>query len=279
MGKLINQFKQIIKNRRNNKLGKNHKSLFYRLAMFICVIVFAFSCFMIGKDLMASIDNKNTYNSIQETFYEDTGESTTKSEDALESDQGKKVRKEVMSNFQSLLEINPSTVGWIRISNTPIDYPVVQGANNDYYLRNNFKNEKNKAGSIFMDYRNSPNSLDRNTIIYGHHMKDGSMFAGLTKYKEEEFLLENPVIVFNSKYEELHWEIFSVYVTDTDFNYIKPDFETDVEFEGFLQTVKEKSLFSTDVDVNSEDKILTLSTCVYDFDDARLVVQAKLIEN
>src|SRR5690625_306291 len=201
------------------------------------------------------------------------------SSDVCSSDLTVEEKTEILPKFHSLLEQNSDTVGWIHIPNTVIDYPIVQADDNTCYLDHTFAMEKNKAGAIFMDYRNDVEELDQNTINYGHHMKDGSMFKRLAKFRNEDFLLENKKIVFNSIYEEMEWEIFAVFVTDTDFNYIEPNFSTEDEFQEFIEMVKLKSIMPLEYDITQEDHILTLSTCGYDFDDARIVVQAKLLND
>ena len=129
-----------------------------------------------------------------------------------------------------------------------------------------------------MDYRNKRDGSDKNIIIYGHHMKDGSMFKTLMNYKEEGFYGQHPFIEYDSIKESTKWEIFSMYITDTKFDYIRTDFDSDEEYESFLKEIQSRSLYDTGVQVRKEDKILTLSTCTYEFDDARFTVHAKLIQ-
>ncbi|MFC5464131.1 class B sortase [Lederbergia graminis] len=269
------------------------KRIIFYLGISLCIGIFIFSIFNIGKYMVASAENKNTNKEIQETFYQHKEpiahetkeeiilETNQAEEDSLvtreEKDESTVAYKEISQHFEPLLEINEETVGWIKIDNTVIDYPVVQAKDNDYYLDHNFQKEKSSAGALFLDYRNSIDDLDQNTIIYGHHMKDGSMFKGLVKYRNPDFYKANRTITFETLYREMKWEIFAVYITDTDFNYINPNFKDGDEFQGFLQKVEEKSQYELDTSIEYDDKILTLSTCDYDFDDARLVVQAKLI--
>ena len=258
------------------------QSKLYYFALTLFAIIFAFSCYMIGSQMLASAKSEKEYHSIQETYYSSTeylDEEAQNKEDLLQEEETVEEKTEILPRFHSLLEQNSDTVGWIHIPNTVIDYPIVQADDNTCYLDHTFEMEKNKAGSIFMDYRNSVEELDQNTIIYGHHMKDGSMFKGLAKFRNEDFLLENKKIVFNSIYEEMEWEIFAVFVTDTDFNYIEPNFSTEDEFQEFIEMVKLKSIIPLEYDITQEDHILTLSTCGYDFDDARIVVQAKLLND
>ena len=266
------------------RIGKiNRKNILYYFTLTLFVAIFLFSCYMIGNQMLASAKSEKEYNLIQQTYYKNTenlDQVLQQSEqDLLREEEKLKEKKKILPKFKSLLEQNDDTVGWIRISDTGIDYPVVQAPDNDYYLTRTFEKDKNKAGAIFMDFRNSIESLDQNTIIYGHHMKDGSMFTKLKEFRNEDFASENSIIVFDTLYEELRWEVFAVYVTDTNFNYIQPNFSTESEFEDFIETVKSKSVIPVENEITQDDHILTLSTCGYDFDDARIVVQAKLLDD
>ncbi|MDD2219171.1 MAG: class B sortase [Desulfoplanes sp.] len=186
--------------------------------------------------------------------------------------------KPILERFQPLLLINEEVTGWISIDNTEIDYPVVKTSDNEFYLDHNFRKEKSGAGTIFMDYRNGGDPGDQNTILYGHNRKDGSMFNGLTKYKRQEYYRDHPVLEFSDLKEDQEWRIFSVYITDTDFNYIQTDFADEDDFQRFLEEISSKSMYDTGTDVSRKDQILTLSTCTYEFADARLVVHAKRID-
>ena len=173
---------------------------------------------------------------------------------------------------------NEDIVGWIRVPGTPIDYPVAQGEDNTFYLTHGSDKKKLKAGTIFLDYRCDGLALRRNNILYGHHMKDGSMFAALLEYKDPDFFEENRIIEYSTTKELTKWEVFSAYVTNPSFYYIRTDFASDEVYESFLRQIQGKSLHKTDVELTGSDDILTLSTCDYDFDDARFVVQAKRVE-
>ena len=182
-----------------------------------------------------------------------------------------------MSRYLSLLEINQDVVGWISVPNTVIDYPVVQAEDNDYYLRRDIHGKRANAGTIYMDYRSDAQSKDNNTILYGHHMRNGSMFKDLVKYKQEEFFLQNDDIRFDTLFDEIKWEVFSVYITEADFPYTQTTFASDEDYLDFLDKIKGKSMFEKEMTLSKEDQILTLSTCTYEYDDARFVVHARRV--
>lgn len=182
--------------------------------------------------------------------------------------------------FAAVLQDNPDVVGRITIEGLDIAYLVTQTIDNDYYLKYGYDRQKSKSGAIFLDYRchvsNEP--LTGHYILYGHNMKNGTMFHNVKKYAEEEYFDNNRIIRFDTLYSDHEWEVFSAYVTGTDFNYIKTSFDSDDEWLGFINELQSKSLYQKDVALNADDVVLTLSTCSYEFDDARFVVHARLVK-
>lgn len=171
--------------------------------------------------------------------------------------------------------INKDVVGWIRLEGTSVDYPVTQAKDNAYYLTRDAGKEKSKKGAIFLDYRCNPVSLKGNNILYGHHMKDGSMFAALVQYKEEDFFKQHTTFEFATLKKTYQWEIFSVFITDTNYDYIQTEFINKEQYHIFIKTMQKKSLFKTNISLRDSDDILLLSTCTYEYDDARFVVAAR----
>ncbi|HAT4214915.1 TPA: class B sortase [Clostridium perfringens] len=193
----------------------------------------------------------------------------------------KRIYQEVRDKKEKidLYSINSDYMGWINIKNTPIDYPIVKGNNNEFYLTRDFNKQYLATGSIFMDYRNE-GFQDKNTVIYGHHMRDNSMFGSLKKYKDLDYLRKNKYIYITTKDDErLIYEIFGVYVTSSDdTESITIKFNSEEEFSKYIEEIYKKSIYDLDIEVKSTDKILTLSTCSYEFKNARLIIHAKLIK-
>ncbi|MBD3108538.1 class B sortase [Bacillus sp. AGMB 02131] len=186
---------------------------------------------------------------------------------------------ENQNDFSELLITNDETIGWISIDGTSIDYPIVQTSDNSYYLTHDFNHSDSKQGSIFMDYRNNSEFGDIHTILYGHNMKNGTMFHALNDYSNQVFFEEHPFIETFSPDGYRKWSIFSTYNTDTDFNYLQIKFATISSYEDFLNTILSKSDFhNQEIQVIKDDHILTLSTCSDDYENGRRVVHAKLIE-
>ena len=184
--------------------------------------------------------------------------------------------KQNTERFKELLDINKDVVGWIKIPGTKIDYPVVQADNNQFYLNHNINKEISSHGSIFMDYRSSQDE-ELNTVIYGHNMKDGSMFAGLSQYKKADFYENNPYIEYDSLGQSMKWQIFSIYIYQPNDDYFKVYFNDSKEYTKYLDEINLKSIYNTGVVVTEEDKILTLMTCSYESNDSRLVIHAKRV--
>ena len=168
--------------------------------------------------------------------------------------------------------------GWIKIDNTNINYPIVQGKDNSFYLDKDINKNYLSSGSIFMNYLNHGFN-DENTVLFGHHMRNKTMFAQLNKYKEKEFFYgDNDIVIEVENDKVLKYKVFSAYVTDSKDNYIKTNFDDKDQYKEFLEDIKNKSQYKSDIDVNENDKIITLSTCSYEFNDARMVVHGKLLK-
>lgn len=186
--------------------------------------------------------------------------------------------KKVNDLFNELLDVNKDTVGWLKVNETTIDYPVVQTDNNDYYLNNDYYRNKNYNGWIFADYRNNLDDLDENTIIYGHNKYlNQTMFGTLNNVLSDEWLAnpDNQFITFNNLYKEMRWQIFSVYKINNTNDYLTTSFASKAAYKKFLRIIKTRSVKDFNVEVTTSDKVLTLSTCIDQ--NKRLVVHAVLI--
>ena len=178
--------------------------------------------------------------------------------------------------FNKLKEKNEDSVGYIKVNGTDIAYVVVKGKDNSYYLSHNFEQKSNGAGWIFADFRNKLDGSDKNLIIYGHNRKDGSMFGSLKNVLNKDWYdnLENRKIIFITENEESIYEVFSVYSIEKEDYYIQTDFY-EGDFDKFVEKIKRRSIKEFGIEVGSEDKILTLSTCDTS-SKYRVVLHAKL---
>ncbi len=225
------------------------------LLMSISIIVFCFSAYKI----INWFSNNNRNKKINEDIHE-----YIKADDSID--------------FAKLKEKNSDMIAYLKVNNTNIDYTVVRGSDNDYYLNHNFNKEYNQAGWIFMDYRNRFDGSDKNIIIYGHNMLDGSMFSSLNNvlsksWSEDENNL-NIKLIGESGISI--YRVFSVYQIEAEDYYIKTEFN-DGEFDKFIHTLKDRSIYDFNTEVYDFDSILTLSTCSLSGSE-RVVLHAKLID-
>ncbi|MCM1327323.1 MAG: class B sortase [Bacteroidales bacterium] len=191
---------------------------------------------------------------------------------------------QMLDRFKELYEQNNELVGWLSIDGMEIDFPVMQGVDDEYYLKHDFYKNEDKHGVPYVRTRADVNAPGTNFIIYGHNMFDGSMFAPLEKYQKESFYREHPVISFDTLYEERTYEIVAVFLSkvynegDDVFKYYQfYQANTEGEFSYFYENIKELALYDTGVTAEFGDNFLTLSTCSYHTEDGRLAVVAKQV--
>ena len=193
------------------------------------------------------------------------------------SDQESSERNEYPDFIVEAQNTNSDVIGWIKIPNTQINYPLVVTDNNDYYIDHNVEKKESKSGAIFLDYRNRDTYARRHLIIYGHNMKNGSMFKDLNAFKDKTFFDNNKIFSLWIFGEERTYEIYSQFIITEDVNYLVTDFTSDKEYLNFINTLSTQSKFLVNHEFTSEDEILTLSTCTYEYDKSRCVIQARRI--
>lgn len=191
---------------------------------------------------------------------------------------------EILDEYKTLFEKNKKLIGWLKIDDTIIDYPVMQTSDNKYYLEHNFNQEYDKNGSLFLDCSCSVYPRSTNLIIYGHHMKSGQMFGQLQKYAKETYYEKHKEIQFDTIYEKGTYEIMYVFRSqvynedDLVFKYYQfINANSGTEFQSYMEEMKKLSLYDTGVTAGFGDSLLTLSTCDNSQKDGRFVVVAKKI--
>ncbi len=180
-------------------------------------------------------------------------------------------------DFAALQEINPDIVGWIYIEGTDVNYPVVQGEDNKYYLNHLVDGTWNSSGSIFLDAACTDVFTDKHSVIYGHHMLNDTMFSALMDYKKQAFYDQHPVALYITPERRCKLLLFSAYVAKPSENAWQVDFGYG-DFSQWLAGISKKSLFTPKYTPTEADQIVTLSTCSYEFDDARFVVHGFLLD-
>ena len=230
-----------MKEEKSHKRGRKKKrgGAVSTIILVIALAVFCFSAYQLYGIFGGYFKGQKEYDKIRELAIDEEGEG----------------ENTFRVNFDELKAINPDTVGWLRFDPEPsqINYPLVQTDNNDLYLSKTFSANENTVGAIFVNYINHPDFNDKNTIIYGHRMKDNSMFHELEKYQDKSFWEENQ-----------YFYIYTTYVTE---------FNNQEEFDNFLKAIQIASAYDTGVKVYGTDVIVTLSTCTKESDDNRMVVR------
>ncbi len=182
-------------------------------------------------------------------------------------------------DFTDLIKKNNETVGWLKVNNTNVNYSVVQHSDNDYYLKHDFNQRNNINGWVFADFRDDFEHFGTNTIIYAHNMTNRTMFGSLvwvlkdSWYKNEE----NWYIKVSTPTSNTIWKIFSIYTIKPEVYYLKTYFEDTAEHKKFLDTIKNRSIYNFNEDINTDNKVLTLSTCTDD-GTKRIVIHSKMIK-
>lgn len=185
-------------------------------------------------------------------------------------------------NFEELNQINEDAVGWIELKDTVIDYPIVQGEDNDYYLHNDINGNSSKNGTIFQDVRDSAigsEELSDLSVLYGHHMASGAMFAGICNYKNPNYVNDHPfAVIYGEDGSVYQAEFFAGQVIsgESDDGLYVYQFNSEQEFDDYIERLKENSTFDTNVELEYGDKILALVTCSYETNNSRYVLYARL---
>lgn len=243
---------------------KKGKRMISNIVLVLAIGVFVFSGYQLIKIFLEYHRGESEYENIQEIVIQEKPVSGETEEETVFS-----------VDFAKLKEINADTAAWLRFDEpSQISYPVVKGSDNSKYLHITFEGKKNAAGTLFMDFENELDFSDRNTFIYGHNMKNGSMFGQLRKYKSKEFWEANPYFyIYTPDGKETTYQIFSVsIVKDTSESYQKW-YVDDKAFSDYVKFVRDQSLYTTDVEVKADAHIVSLSTCTNVRDDERLLVQ------
>lgn len=263
-------------------------SIFRWVAIIMAVLSFGIAAFFAGKIYYTEkeyAEGDAVYEEIMEqaviSVPEVPGESPEPDGEAMNQDFQEELGTETSSivpeiDFAALKAVNEDVVGWLYLPDTVISYPVVQGGDNSYYLKHLVDGTYNANGCLFMDCKNQRNLTDDNTLIYGHHMDSGKMFASLVKYKDQEFYATHPVMYFLTEDKAYQVELFAGYTTTADAEAYMISISTREEKIEWLKEMFHSSDFFADVTVSALDHIMTFSTCAYDFHNARYVLHGKL---
>lgn len=269
--------RSVIMSRQNSKKTKKKGDIILTLALIVAVAVFCFAAYNLFHIYTEYKKGTDEYNHIEQMAVTERDPEST--EEASDTEQGLQPPFDV--DFAALQGVNPDVVGWIYIEALDgISYPVVQGEDNEEYLHTTYENNYNFAGTIFIDYENSRDFSDCNTLVYGHNMKNGSMFGQLKKFSEDQTTYEKSKYfwIFTPE-KDYRYEIISAYTTGVNSDTYTLFKGPGDEFQEYLDTIKGYSEIETDdTELTIKDRIVTLSTCTGN-DATRYVVQGRLADS
>lgn len=180
-------------------------------------------------------------------------------------------------DFDTLNRRFPGIAAWIQLEGTLLDYPVMQGTNNYFYLSNLPDGTRDRAGSVFLDYRNSPDFSDQSSLLYGHESRVGEMFGVLKNFRTQSFYDEHPVINLYTQDYDYEIVLIAGYLVDSGVETPPLSFRDEAAFERYIAEIRRRSVFRSSVEVDADDRLVCLCTCAYDFTNARLVIVGKLV--
>ena len=254
-----------------------------RVGLCVCAVVFVAGGVIAGKAWFEDSRADKAYDTLrirlQENAYNDSISVKALSvpvETPIPKEGELAVRTSAM-DLAPLKEINSEIVAWLACEGTAIDYPILQGEDNDYYLNHLYTKESNRMGSLFMDYRNAGLFTDRNMVVYGHNMKSGAMFNALSEYKAQDYYDAFPTMKLYTPDGDYTIELFAGTVEDGNYEFVQFAFNDDKAFMAYVDAFRARSTFQSDVVVAPTDQIVTLCTCSYERNNARYIVMGRLV--
>ena len=261
-----------------------------KIALYALIVVLLGVFLFFGYKLTSTIHNYNEADRyytrqsdkyVRSDTYEDPSytkppSSSLSSDDPVQVEKVREVSPRTI-DFDAMIADCADAKAWLYGPDTVIDYPVVQASDNQFYLYRFMDGTYNPNGTLFIDFRCEGDFSGLNTVIYGHHMQNGSMLASIVKYRDQEYYDAHPVLYLNTPDGDYRLDVFTGFVTWYDSRVYMFSFESKTEFVDWYTLMKTYSDFDCDVEITPDDRIVTLSTCTYDYDNARYVLMAKLV--
>lgn len=245
----------------------------------LSLLVLASGGYVLGQRAVEYAEGDEVYSGLEEyVSFHSSFPDTNESDGAQQTETPQTQSGAPSVDFAALSRINPDIVGWLYCEGTQINYPVVQGSDDEYYLDHLFDGTQNANGCLFLDSRVDESFSSVHSIIYGHHMRSGAMFAALDGYKRQSFYDAHPTMLLITPDGTYEVQIFAAYVADPSEDAWEVSFANDDEVQAWIDTAIDRSTFTSNVRPAPGDRLLTLSTCSYEFGDARFVVVG-VIEN
>ena len=269
------------------KNSKSKRKIIYYSIYTILVLLIILSIIYIANNLLSkkqAIQENQLLDKIE--IDESQVEETNKTTEEIEETTQENIQETTNQNYERILKVqklqeeNSDIVGWLEIEGTSINYPVLQGTDNEYYMTHNYKKQKSKNGSIFLTKDYDWSIPSSNLLMYGHNLNNGTMFQELLKYAKEEFYKEHPIIRFTTNKEDAEYEIISVFKSRVYYKTEKNVFRyyffvnanSEAEYNEFVQNAKKASIYDIDKTAKFGDQLITLSTCSYHVEDGRFAV-------
>lgn len=295
------------KSKTSKKSGKNVSELIRKAVLAVSLAAIVVSSAVLAREYKLHKDNESFEAGVSNLIID---EPSTEKKPAKDKDKGKDKNKQpqelpvqqqweqlraeyplvafppsLQLKYARLYAENQDFVGYLSAQGVNLNLPVVQAADDETYLKRNFYGKATKYGCPFVTHLNNIASLDMNTVIFGHHMNDGTVFGALDKYKTVDGFRSAPVLTFNTLYNDYKWKVIAAFITNAEekedngyvFKYYFTNLSTEERYAAYLNELARRSLYDTGVDVLPSDKLLTLSTCSHEFNEARLVVVARLV--
>lgn len=258
-------------------MAKGKKRWVFRLLMIILACIFLFSLYQVLRIWMEYRKGEKTYEAL--TSYVELPQTTSSGQTEGQTNELTETNDFIFVDFATLVQQYPDVVAWVYLPDSTLNYPVVQGSDNEYYLTHMVDGAINSAGSIFMDYRCDATFSDKHTILYGHYMHNDSMFRSVARYQEQSYFDTHPVIQLATLEKQYELVIFSAYVATVDQNAWELYFSDDAQYAEWLKDITARSIINTEVTPQTTDRVVTLSTCTsLAQEEKRVVVHAVLRE-
>lgn len=251
------------------------------LFVLLCLIFSIYCSFQFMSEKKETIEAKELYREMQvEMPKTDFGDKAQKKEDVTRKEESSKTKTIQMENTEWFLEKKtefPDMVGWLTCNDTQINYPVMQGADNEYYLNHLPDGSKNKLGSIFLDSSSKKDFSSRISVIYGHMVKSGEMFGSLRGYRNQSYYERYPELTLDTETGKKSIQILAAYLVDGGKETYPTGFECREDWEIYMKKVQSYSFIKSKIKANPDDRLVIFSTCAYDFNDARLAVMGRIV--
>lgn len=247
---------------RDKRYRVNKQVLFKRavwLAAILLSAILLFSVYSLVRILKGYRDGRQTYDTLSSAVVATVSPAPSASAAAEETPAPESAP--ISIDWETLKQTNADVVGWLYCEGTPINYPIVQTDDNEYYLTRGFDRKKNAGGALFLDCRNNINASDENLIVYGHRMKDDSMLGTVPQYAEEDYLLLHPVMYLLTPERNYRVELFACRTVHSEEKYFETCFESKTAFQRYLNKAVEQSYWQPDATPGTDNPTLTLVTC------------------